>query len=108
MIAPTWEVNPETVLSAIDLMRRSDESNAPVGRRSASVAERDRLIGEVRAKLAGNEEARATFEAGLQSAQVFLSGRPGALGRDASTKFQSLPNRILIFPIMLNQFFADM
>ena len=75
VIAPTWEVSPETALSAIDLMRRSDESNAPVGRRSASVAERDRLIGEVRAKLAGNEEARATFEAGLQSAQVFLSGR---------------------------------
>jgi len=75
VIAPTWEVRPETALSAIDLMRRSDESNAPVGRRSASVAERDRLVGEVRALLEGNDEARATFEAALQSAQVFLSGR---------------------------------
>jgi len=39
------------------------------------VAERDRVLADVRAKLAGDPETLATFESGLSSAQVFLQGR---------------------------------
>ena len=39
VLAPTWEVRPDTALAAIDLMRGSDESNAPEVRHAASVAE---------------------------------------------------------------------
>ena len=75
VIAPTWEVQPATALTAIDLMRRSDESNAPAIRHEASVAERDRVAAHVREQLAGDAEALAGFEAALGSAQLFLSGR---------------------------------
>jgi phosphohistidine swiveling domain-containing protein len=74
-IAPTWEVRPEAALTAIDLMRRSDESQSPRARNAAAVAERDRVAAEIRARLAGDPEALGTFEAALRSAQIFLSGR---------------------------------
>jgi len=74
----SWEVRPRIALAAIDLMRRSDESQKPGGRIGTSVAERDRIIAEVRAKIADDPESAGTFEAALQSAQVFLSGRERA------------------------------
>jgi rifampicin phosphotransferase len=75
VIAPTWEVQPRTAMLAIDLMRRSDPSNAPAARHLTSVAERDRVAAFVREQLAGDAEALAGFEAALHSAQLFLSGR---------------------------------
>jgi len=74
----SWEVRPRIALAAIDLMRRSDESQAPGNRTSTSVAERDRIVAEIRAKVAGDPETAGTFEAALQSSQVFLSGRERA------------------------------
>jgi phosphohistidine swiveling domain-containing protein len=74
----SWEVRPRIALAAIDLMRRSDESQAPGNRTSASVAERDRIAAEIRTKIAGDPETAGLFEAALQSAQVFLSGRERA------------------------------
>jgi pyruvate,water dikinase len=74
----SWEVRPRIALAAIDLMRRSDESQAPSNRTSASVAERDRVAAEIRSKIAGDPETAGLFEAALQSAQVFLSGRERA------------------------------
>ena len=74
----SWEVRPRIALAAIDLMRRSDESQAPGNRTSSSVAERDRIVAEIRAKVADDPETAGTFEAALQSAQVFLSGRERA------------------------------
>jgi len=47
-------------------------------RNAASVAERDRLTAEVRQKIAGDAETAGTFEAALQSAQLFLAGRERA------------------------------
>jgi pyruvate,water dikinase len=74
----SWEVKPRIALAAIDLMRRSDESQAPANRIGASVAERDRIVAEIRAKIADDPETAGTFEAALQSSQVFLSGRERA------------------------------
>jgi pyruvate,water dikinase len=76
--ATSWEVKPRIALAAIDLMRRSDASQAPTGRNADAVAERDRIIAEVRDKVAGDEEAAGTFEAALNSAQTFLAGRERA------------------------------
>ena len=64
--------------AAIDLMRRSDESQAPTVRHDASVVERDRIVAEIREKVAGDAEAAGTFEAALGSAQLFLAGRERA------------------------------
>lgn len=74
----SWEVRPRIALAAIDLMRRSDESQAPGNRTSASITERDRIIADIRGKVAGDPETAGLFEAALQSAQVFLSGRERA------------------------------
>lgn len=75
VIADTWEVRPRTALAAIDLMRQSSHEQAPSVRKTAAIVERDRVIGEVRAKLAGDAETLGTFNAALGSAQLFLSGR---------------------------------
>jgi pyruvate,water dikinase len=74
----SWEVRPRVALAAIDLMRRSDASQAPGNRTNAAVAERDRIVAEIRTKIADDPETAGTFEAALQSSQVFLSGRERA------------------------------
>jgi pyruvate,water dikinase len=76
--APSWEVKPRIALAAIDLMRRSDDSQAPAIRNAASVAERDRVAAEMREKIAGDPETAGLFEAALRSAQLFLAGRERA------------------------------
>jgi rifampicin phosphotransferase len=74
----SWEVRPRIALAAIDLMRRSDDTKAPTVRQVTSVANRDAILVDVRAKLAGDAETAGTFEAGLKSAQLFLAGRERA------------------------------
>jgi phosphohistidine swiveling domain-containing protein len=74
----SWEVKPRIALAAIDLMRRSDESQAPSRRHAESVAERDRIAAEIREQVAGDPETAGTFEAALGSAQLFLAGRERA------------------------------
>ena len=74
----SWEVRPRIALAAINLMRLSDESQSPFGRNVAAVAERDRLLTEIRPKIAGDAETAGLFEAALQSAQLFLAGRERA------------------------------
>jgi pyruvate,water dikinase len=76
--APSWEVKPRVALAAIDLMRKSDDSQAPTIRQKASVAERDRVAAEVRRQIAGDPETAGLFEAALRSAQLFLAGRERA------------------------------
>jgi pyruvate,water dikinase len=78
LYATSWEVKPRIALAAIDLMRRSDESQAPSNRHHASVAERDRIVAEIREKIAGDPETAGMFEAALGSAQLFLAGRERA------------------------------
>ena len=74
----SWEVRPRIALAAIDLMRRSNETRAPANRTSASVAERDRIVAGVRAKIADDPETAGMFEAALRSSQVFLGVRERA------------------------------
>jgi pyruvate,water dikinase len=76
--APSWEVKPRIALAAIDLMRRSDDSQAPAIRQQAAVAERDRVSAAIREKIAGDAETAGLFEAALRSAQLFLAGRERA------------------------------
>jgi rifampicin phosphotransferase len=78
VISTSWEIDPRIALVAIDLMRRSDESQAPAVRHDAAVAERDAVATRLRAQLAGAPETLGMFEAALQSASVFLSGRERA------------------------------
>jgi pyruvate,water dikinase len=75
LIAHSWEVDPKGALTAIDLMRRSDQSQSPMSRHDEALAERDRVLADVREKLAGDPETLASFESGLRSSQVFLQGR---------------------------------
>jgi len=76
--APSWEVKPRIALAAIDLMRKSDAAHAPAVRHDASVVERDRVLAEIREKIAGDPETAGTFEAALRSSQLFLAGRERA------------------------------
>jgi len=74
----SWEVKPRIALAAIDLMRRSDESQAPTNRTETAIAERDRIVADIRVRVADDAETAGLFEAALRSAQVFLSGRERA------------------------------
>ncbi len=76
--ASSWEIKPRIALAAINLMRKSDDSQAPAGRQASSIAERDRVAAEIREKIAGDPETAGMFEAALGSAQRFLSGRERA------------------------------
>ncbi len=76
--AASWEVRPRIALAAIDLMRRSDDAQSPATRHAASVAERDRIVARIREQVAGDAETAGTFEAALQSSQLFLAGRERA------------------------------
>nr|MCU0261922.1 PEP-utilizing enzyme [Ilumatobacteraceae bacterium] len=77
-ISPSWEVRPRIALAAIDLMRRSDDAQSPAVRNAAAVAERDRILAEIRSRVAGDPETAGMFEAALQSSTLFLSGRERA------------------------------
>lgn len=76
--APSWELKPRIALVAIDLMRRSHDSQAPGVRQTAAIQERDQIAAEVRSRIAGDPETAGLFEAALQSAQLFLAGRERA------------------------------
>jgi pyruvate,water dikinase len=76
--AISWEVKPRIALAAIDLMRRSDASQAPSIRNAAAIAERDRIAADIRAQIAGDPETAGLFEAAMTSAGLFLSGRERA------------------------------
>lgn len=74
----SWELQPTAALAAIDLMRRSDDAQAPSVRSTAATAERDRLVADIRDRLAGDAEAAGAFEAALNSSMLFLAGRERA------------------------------
>ena len=74
----SWELQPRIAVAAIDLMRRSDEAKAPGVRNAAMVAERDRVVADIRQKIAADAETAGLFEAALRSAQLFLAGRERA------------------------------
>jgi rifampicin phosphotransferase len=71
----TWETHPALALAAIDRMRLADDSQDPAPANAKRAVEREAAANEVRAALAGNEEALQTFELGLRSSMVYLTGR---------------------------------
>lgn len=75
LVAKAWEPYPYVALGAIDRMRVSPDEQSPVTRHDASVVERDRLLADVRSKLAGDAATLATFEAALRSSELHLAGR---------------------------------
>ncbi len=77
-ISSSWEAKPRIALAAIDLMRKSDDAQAPTVRGQASVAERDAIATRIRQQLQGDAETAGMFEAALRSAALFLAGRERA------------------------------
>ncbi len=75
VIAKAWEAYPAVALSAIDRMRVSPDESSPVTRHDASVAEKDRLLADVRSKLAADPDTLGVFEAALHSSELHLAGR---------------------------------
>ena len=75
VIAQSWETKPDVALAVVDRMRLMDDSQDPAKRRVDAVAERDRVLADVRAKLSGDAESLGTFEAGMRAANLFLSAR---------------------------------
>ncbi len=71
----TWETQPDLVLAAIDRMRQTDDSAAPIGHHASAEAERVRLGDEIAAMLAGDPATQGQFVAALASACTFLPGR---------------------------------
>ncbi|MDG2111401.1 MAG: PEP-utilizing enzyme [Actinomycetota bacterium] len=71
----TWETEPDLALAAIDRMRLSPESAAPIGHREELAADRERISAEIAEMLAGDPETQAQFLAGLSAAAVFMPGR---------------------------------
>ena len=76
--APSWELRPQAALAAIDLMRQSDDAQAPAVRNATSIVERERVIADIRSRIADDSETAALFESALRSAHLFLAGRERA------------------------------
>jgi pyruvate,water dikinase len=75
VVALSWEAKPDVALAIVDRMRLMTDADDPAARRAEAVAERDRVLADVRAKLAGDAETLGTFEAGMRASTLFLSAR---------------------------------
>ena len=71
----SYETNPELVLSAIDRLRRNDDSADPGAGEARGAAERERITKELEATFADNDEALAGFHAAMGSSAVFMAVR---------------------------------
>ncbi len=73
--SPTWETDPDLALAAIDRMRLSPDTAAPLAHNDERAAERAALGAEIAAMLEGDPETQGQFLAALNSATVFMPGR---------------------------------
>jgi pyruvate,water dikinase len=73
--SPTWETDPDLALAAIDRMRLSPESSAPITNNEARAAERKEIGASIAAMLEGDPETQGQFVAALNAATVFMPGR---------------------------------
>lgn len=71
----TWETQPELALAAIDRMRLAGEDADPARRNQALAAERERLVAEISAALAGDPQTQGLFQATARAATIFQAGR---------------------------------
>jgi len=72
---PTWEVEPILALAAIDRMRLSADTAAPMGHNRELAEQRVRLVKEIASLLETDEETQGQFLAGCHAATVFMPGR---------------------------------
>jgi pyruvate,water dikinase len=71
----TWETRPELALAAIDRMRLAPPGADPAVRNQQLAAERERLVVEVSAALAGDPQTQGMFQAASRAATLFQAGR---------------------------------
>jgi pyruvate,water dikinase len=71
----TWETRPELALAAIDRMRLAGPEADPEVRNRQMAAERERIVSEISAMLAGDPETQGLFQAAARAAVVFQAGR---------------------------------
>ena len=75
LIGAAWEVQPSSVLAAIDRMRLADDASSPIVEHEARVANRVALEQEIREALAGSDEALGALDVGLRATATFVPGR---------------------------------
>jgi pyruvate,water dikinase len=75
MRSPTWETDPDLAMVAIEQMRRSPDSAAPLQHQAARAEEREQVGAEVAAMLEGDSETHGQFVAALRAGPLFLAGR---------------------------------
>jgi rifampicin phosphotransferase len=75
MRSPTWETKPNLALAAVDRMRLSPESAAPIAQNLRMASDREELVAELTRALEGDPATQGQFLAAVRAAQVFLPGR---------------------------------
>lgn len=73
--APSWEVEPDLVLAAVDRMRLAGDELDPDVQTARMAADRAAVTAEVDAMLSSAPEARAQLANALRAAQLFSAGR---------------------------------
>ena len=74
-MSPSWETDPELVLALVDRLRFAGPEQSPSARRERIAADRAEAEAEVRAHLAGDDEALGTLDLGLHLASMYVPGR---------------------------------
>jgi pyruvate,water dikinase len=75
LLAPSWEVEPGQLVGMLRRLVRSPESEAPEHAETRLAQRRVEAAAVVRARLASDESAAATFDASLRSTSVFVAAR---------------------------------
>jgi phosphohistidine swiveling domain-containing protein len=73
--SPTWGTRPELFLSAVDRMRAAPVDESPSVRKARRTTEAAEETARITELVAGDQEAAATFAAGLSSGKLHLQGR---------------------------------
>jgi pyruvate,water dikinase len=73
--SPSWETRPELILSLVDRLRFAGDDLSPANRRARVAADRAAAEAEVRAHLAGDDEALATLDHALHLAGLYVPAR---------------------------------
>lgn len=74
-MSPSWETDPELVLALVDRLRYADDDQSPSARRERIASDRAEAEAEVRAHLAGDDEALGALDLGLHLASMYVPGR---------------------------------
>ncbi|CAB4873624.1 unannotated protein [freshwater metagenome] len=74
----TWETKPALAMALIEVMRPAVDSESPALRNAKNVEQREAVTAAIRSALGNQPETLASFDAGLHSAHLYLSGRERA------------------------------